>query len=410
MLYGTRVIPLVEQSSANGSLIGDGMKARFITLGIAALAAAPFVGITAAQASSDSHSAPHTVYVATKANSRAADRSCTTAGFTSINKAVTTVASGGTVIVCGGTYREDVAANKSVKIEGRSNPTVDATKLTNGFAVTANRVSISGFTVKNAIGEGIIVQNAANATIEHNTVSHNDQGVALVNPVDTKYQFCLPTNGQANDCGENIHLVGATNTLVSNNVVVDGSGGILLTDETGPTSHNVISNNTVGNNHTACGVVLAGHNPAAAPGGKPAPKVAGVFNNTVIGNNIFSNGLQAGGGAGVQMATGAPGGAVYNNTVTKNMINGNGHAGITLHSHAPGQDLNGNVVTSNQIGINNLNGDLAFPVQDKDTTGVFVGSAGKLSITIKNNLIGSDHFGVFLVGPITANGVQDNTF
>src|ERR1700754_4659432 len=259
MLYGTRVIPLVEQSSANGSLIGDGMKARFIALGIAALAAAPFVGISAAQASSDSHSAPHTVYVATKASSRAADRSCTTAGFTSINKAGTTVANGGTVIVCGGTYREDV----------------DATKLTNGFAVTANRVTISGFTVKNAVGEGIIVQNAANATIEHNTVTSNDQGVALKNPVTTTYPFCLPTNGQAHDCGENIHLVGATNTLVSNNVVVDGAGGTLLPDETGPTSHNFISNNTVGNNHTACTVVLAGHTPAAAPGGKPAPQVGG---------------------------------------------------------------------------------------------------------------------------------------
>ncbi|NMO53912.1 hypothetical protein HH310_22365 [Actinoplanes sp. TBRC 11911] len=381
-----------------------------MTLGFAALAVAPFIGIAAAQASPAHHGAPQTVYVATKANSRSADRGCSTASFTSINKAIDAVADGGTVIVCGGTYREDVAVNKTVKIEGRDNATIDATKLINGFLVTANHVTISGFTVKNATGEGILVKNAKNATIEHNTVTSNDQGVALVNPVSTDYEFCQPTNGAKNDCGENIHLLGATDALVSNNVVIDGAGGILLTDETGPTSHNVISNNTVGNNHTACGVVLAGHNPAAAPGGKPAPKVAGVFNNTVVGNNIFANGLQGGGGAGVQMATGAPGGAVYNNTVTRNMINANGHAGVAVHSHAPGQDLNGNVVTSNQIGTNNSNGDLAFPVQDKETTGVFVGSAGPLTITVKNNLIGPDHFGAFLVGPITANGIHDNVF
>jgi parallel beta-helix repeat protein len=386
------------------------VKARFVTLGFAALAVAPFIGIAAAQASPASHGAPHTVYVATKANSRAADRSCSTAEFTSLNKAIGAVADGGTVIVCGGTYREDVAVTKSVKIEGRDNPTIDAKTLINGFLVTANHVTISGFTVKNAVGEGVLVKNAKNATIEHNTVTSNDQGVALVNPVSNTYEFCAPLNGTKNDCGENIHLLGATNALVSNNVVVDGSGGILLTDETGPTSHNVISNNTVGNNHTACGVVLAGHNPAAAPGGKPAPKVAGIFDNTVIGNNIFANGLQAGGGAGVQMATAAPGGAVYNNTVTRNMINGNGHPGVAVHSHAPGQDLNGNVVTGNQIGTNNSNGDLSFPAQDKETTGVFVGSAGPLTITIKNNLIGPDHFGVFLVGPITANGVHNNVF
>src|SRR4051812_11080993 len=146
------------------------MKARLITVGAAALAVAPFIGLTAAQASPATHGAPHTVYVASKANSRAADRSCTTAAFTSINKAVGAVTDGGTVVVCGGTYREDVAVNKSVRIDGRSNPTVDAKNLINGFLVTANRVTISGFTVKDATGEGILVKNAKNATIEHNTV------------------------------------------------------------------------------------------------------------------------------------------------------------------------------------------------------------------------------------------------
>jgi parallel beta-helix repeat protein len=350
------------------------------------------------------------VYVAPNASGRAADRSCSSPAFASINKAVDAVAPGGTVIVCGGTFHEDVALNKSVRIEGRSNATIDAKNLINGFLVTADKVTITGFTVKNAVGEGILVKNARNATIEHNTITANDQGVALTNPVPNTYEFCAPINGTKNDCGENIHLLGATNALVSNNIVTDGAGGILLSDETGPTSHNVISNNTVGNNHTACGVVLASHNPAAAPGGKPAAKVAGVYDNTVSGNNIFSNGLQSGGGAGVQVASPLPGGAVWNNIISKNIINGNGHAGFTLHSHVPGQYMAGNVVTGNQIGVNNLNGDLSFTPQDKETTGVLVGTVSPLSITISHNVIGPDHFAIYTVGPVTIAGANTNFF
>jgi parallel beta-helix repeat protein len=384
------------------------MKAKVLIIGVATLAAAPIVGMTAAHAASARSSSPHTVYVASNASSRAADRSCSSPSFTSINGAIAAVSDrDGTVIVCGGTFHEQVLVNKPVRIQGRSDATVDAKDLDNGFHVTTNGVAITGFTVKNATGEGIIVSNAKNATISHNTVMANDQGFADPN---TDYPLCQPVNGTPNDCGENIHLMGATNAVVRDNIVTDGSGGILLSDETGPTAGNTIVDNTVGNNGTACGVVLAGHNKAAAPDGKPAPKVAGVFNNTVTGNNIFNNGRKSANGAGVQMATGVPGGAVYNNKVTKNIINENGHSGVTVHSHTLGQYLNGNVVTDNQIGENNINKDRAFATPDNDTTAVFVGAVAPLSITIKDNVMGPDVNGIFTSGSVKVTGVDENFF
>lgn len=377
------------------------MKATALAVGVVTLAAGPFIGMTAAHAAP----APHTVYVS-------ADGHSGNHGpvYRSVGKAVSAVAKGGTVVVERGTYHEDVTVDKAVRIEGRSGATIDASRLINGIKITAPHVTVSGLTVKNAVAEGILLENTSSVTVVGNNVHSNDTGVRLKDPVPTTYAFCQPQNGMANDCGENIHLVGSSHNVIRNNSVTDGAGGILLTDETGPTSHNLISGNEVSDNHTACGVVLAGHNPAAAPGGKPAPTVAGVFSNTVTGNKITRNGLQAGGGAGVQMATGAPGGAVYDNTVTHNSIEGNGHAGVTLHSHAPGQDLNGNVVTGNRIGTNNLNGDLDYPVKDPQTTGVFVGTAAPVSITVRDNVISRNHFGVFTTGPATVTGAHDNVF
>jgi hypothetical protein len=113
----------------------------------------------------------------------------------------------------------------------------------------------------------------------------------------------------------------------------------------------------------------------------------------------------------VVLATGLPGGAVYDNLVEGNWISGNGMSGVSVHSHVRGQFLNGNVITGNMIGVNNLVGDSDFaPHVDKQTTGVLVGTVAPLSITVSDNLIAHDHFGIWTTGPVTAAGERDNSF
>ena len=372
-----------------------------------AILAVPMISLTAVNASASTHRS-HVEYVAKHASSHANGRSCHSAKYGSIGKAVAAAHGGDTVVVCGGTYREGVTITKSLALVAARPSTIDATKQNVGVAVRASWVTVRGFTIRDAIGEGVLVMNADHATIDRNVVKDNDQG-GQQHPVPNTYPECQAQGGIPGDCGEGIHLWSSKYSTVSRNVSTGNTGGILVTDETGPSAHNRILDNLVKDNSLDCGVTVVGHNPAAAPGGKPAPKVAGVYANLVAGNAILHNGV-VGHGGGVILATPFPGGAVYDNTIQHNVINGNGLAGVTVHSHAPGQYLNGNVVRHNVIGTNNVDGDADFPVADTQTTGVLVGTAGPLSITVADNLITHNHFGIWTTGPATVVGAFHNKF
>jgi nitrous oxidase accessory protein NosD len=374
-----------------------------------ALGAAVLAGAFTGTAAGDAPVVLQTVYVSAKATDNAADRSCSSAAYDSITKGVAAVAAGGRVVVCAGTYHEDVSVPKPLTIDGRGNATIDATNLTNGITVTASGVTLTGLIVRNAIGEGILAQNADDTQIVDNVVASNDTGLRLTDPVPNDYPPCHLAVGP--DCGESIHLLGSSRAVVRGNVIIDGTGGVLLTDETGPTAHNQIVGNIVANNTTSCGVTLAGHNEHGAPGGVPDPRAGGVFDNAIEHNVIFGNGLQGKtGGAGVQMATPVHGGAVYRNTVSQNIIDGNGHPGVTLHSHETGQYVNDNSVTRNRIGNNNINGDVDFAAKDPERTGIFIGTVDSMSIEVMDNAVNHDEYGIFTSGPVTVAGERENSF
>ena len=341
---------------------------------------------------------------------------CGNARYSTIGAAVAAANSGDTVMVCPGIYDEDVVVNKTLTLIGQ-NATIDATGFDNGVQVLASHSAVEGLVVENAIGEGILVQGIpgtpiSDVTISGNTVVHNDQGNPTGAPIaGSAYAECnAGANNVPGDCGEGIHLMVADNSTVAGNKVTGNSGGILLTDEFGPTDNNLIVNNDVSDNTLDCGVTVAGHNTGAFSGGTPQPSVGGVFDNTILGNHITNNGV-AGQGAGVILATGGPGGAVYDNRVQGNYISGNGLAGVTVHSHAPGQDLNGNTIENNKIGTNNLDGDIDFsPLVDESTTGVLVASVTPLSITIEHNLIADNFYGIWLTPMVNVSGESTNMF
>src|SRR5581483_1575317 len=110
--------------------------------------------------------------------------------------------------------------------------------------------------------------------------------------------FVPPDNpqGEGLDCGEGIHLSAVDHSTVAANVVQRNSGGILISDDSGPTHDNVISANGVENNPFDCGITLASHNPVAPNG---------VFHNTIAANVVSGNGWR-GEGAGVGLFTPAP--------------------------------------------------------------------------------------------------------
>ena len=376
-----------------------------------------------------------TLYVSRDARPHNADRSCRSAAFRTIQSAVNAAPAGGTVIVCKGTYHEQVVASKPLSLVGLQ-ATIDEAGVTPALKVTipglgtqtifagvvilSSHVQFSGFTVRNALGEGVLAAGLTSPvrdiSISHNTVVHNDLGGGV--PPASTYFECLAQGPVPGDCGEGIHFVAVAYSQITGNHIADNSGGVLLTDETGPTHHNLVANNVVTGNASDCGITVPGHNPMALNAkGVPQPSVAGVYDNIIRGNVVTDNGIK-GEGAGVLFANAAAGTASYNNLVEGNYIAGNGLSGVTMHAHTimPGQfeDLNGNTITGNKIGKNNIDGDtLDSPASPEDlqTTGVLVFSGGApVSVTIAHNLIFNNHFGIWLSKSVTARGLRTNVF
>ncbi len=366
-------------------------------------------------------------------------RSCESAQFSKIGDAVAAASAGSTVVVCRGTYKEDVVITKPLTLLGKS-ATIDATGLPgapigsiqgqalyNGISIESSHVTVDGFTVKGAEGEGILAVNPkpvsttlggqpvttgtpiVDVTIRNNNVTGNDLGA---NNPNSPYVFCTPNGG--GDCGEGIHLLSVANSWVVNNKSVGNSGGILLTDEFGPTHDNTISGNLVLNNVEDCGVTLPSHNVGVNPGtGATLPTIAGVYRNRVIGNRVIGNGTK-GFGAGIGVFAPFPGAASYNNLVAFNFAEGNGLGGISVHSHAPNASVDGNIFTSNAIGKNNVSLQDGADVSPKDTqtSGIVIWSAvTKYHFVVTNNLIFDNQVGIWLTpATISATGLNTNHF
>jgi hypothetical protein len=366
-----------------------------------------------------------TLYVSLNGVAGGADTSCATAAYSKINDAVGAAAAGDTLVVCTGTYTEDVAVAKALTLSGQG-ATIDATGLDDGVKITASNATVMGFTVENATGEGILAQqpNLVNGplvqgtqfytglplthvVITRNTVQNNDQGTPT-----SSYRACQPQGQVPGDCGEGIHLMSVALSSVLLNTVTGNSGGILITDEFGPTYGNLIAGNVVTDNATFCGITLASHNLGINPQTlKTTPMFGGVYDNVVRNNLVLDNGLK-GVGSGIGIFAAFPGAADYNNLVQGNTVADSGMAGVSLHAHGPGAWIGGNRILNNLIGPNSLDGDPETTPADNATTGILVWSAlTPITITISGNTIFGNWYGIWLGHVVSAPGASaHNTF
>ena len=208
--------------------------------------------------------------------------------------------------------------------------------------------------------------------------------------------------------------------MVANNVIQMNSGGILISDDTGPTHDNVITANLVSNNPLDCGITIAAHSGM------------GVYHNTIAGNQAMRNGFQVpGAGAGVGIFAPGPGSKAYGNVVVNNQLTANGLPGVTMHNHAsvpgaPPVDFNDNVIIGNTISRNGADTeDAATPgtaginiysvapmtgtivtqnVISQQTVDLAVNAPGEVSATLNNFL---DSVGVNSSGAGMVNAVQN---
>ena len=262
---------------------------------------------------------------------------------------------------------EDVTIQTPLSLvgTGRGQSIIDAVGLSNGIYIDGldnpglSKVVVTGFTIENANFEGILVTNASFVTLWNNEVINNDRSLN-VSTLKCPGQPPFETNEDF-DCGEGIHLIGVDHSMVVNNISKKNSGGILLSDETSATHHNLIIGNLVRDNPFDCGITLASHSPAP---GSTLTSPPGVYSNTIAKNESIHNGLQVpGAGAGVGLFAPGPGNKVYANVVINNELKNNSLPGVALHNPAsfppPAQpvNLNDNLIVGNHISGNGADTD-----------------------------------------------------
>jgi parallel beta-helix repeat protein len=261
--------------------------------------------------------------------------------FSSIQAGVNAVKAGGQVDVESGTYKEDVTVSKALTLKGRgfSSTTVDATGKPHGLEVLGvnnagvSNVNVKGFTFENAKYGGVLLH-GSRIQFDHNRVRNNDKALVLTaNGPDCPG---IPFAFDSFDCGEGITIVGLSDSVLADNIVEGNEGGILVSDELGPTHDNTIRHNTVRNNPDDCAITMASHGADNQ-----------VFNNLVIDNIATGNG-----GAGVGLFAPVPRTGAHDNVVLNNTLTNNGLPGVAMHSHAADQNVNGNAVIGNTISGN----------------------------------------------------------
>jgi hypothetical protein len=319
---------------------------------------------------------------------------CLSAPCRTIGYAVGKAREGDTVFVTAGTYAESVRIEKRLALVGHD-ATIDASGFDNGIVISgapAAGTVVRGFTIENAGLEGIFAIETADLEIIGNTLRHND----AYGPF---HPLCA---NQPDDCGEALHLQSVTGSRVSHNLVRDNVGGILLTDENGPTSENVIDHNDVLDNVLDCGITLASH--WFQPGAPVAAGVGGVYDNLVLRNTANGNGA-----GGIGIFAGPPGAAAYDNVVKGNTAIGNGIPGVAIHSHTPFQNVNDNVIVKNRLAGNGPDEDVPG---DDQPTGISVFSAVDPipRTTVAKNRISDEHFGIFAVNALKLSGLRSNRF
>jgi hypothetical protein len=334
---------------------------------------------------------PAAAFVALSTSARAATL-CVNAGgsggcYPKIAAAVSAASAGDTVTVAAGTYHEDVVIGKSISLlgAGKASAVIDATGLANGIFVDGidnaglSAVVISGFTVERANFQGILVASATDVTIRDNNVTQNDKALKVTGSGAACQGIpAFEETGEGLDCGEGVHLLAVDHSIVADNTIVDNAGGILLSDDIGPTHENLISGNLVKRNSLDCGITLASHAPSSG-----APASFGVFHNIISGNESDENGLANGDGAGVGIFAGKPGNKASANMIINNRLIGNGLPGVTMHNHATlassPADLNDNIIVGNYIAKNHAD---TADAATSGPTGINVFGVGAITGTV----------------------------
>jgi nitrous oxidase accessory protein len=158
-----------------------------------------------------------------------------TGNITSISQALHAAENGDEIIISSGTYKEsNLVIDKSVKLMGRGNPTIEGNKKDEIFTVNSDQVTISGLTIKNAgvnylrENAGVRLNNVQNCVIENNIFIDNFFAIYLSKSSNVVIKNNkIKANGISETrAGNGIHLWYSERTSIINNEIEGHRDGI----------------------------------------------------------------------------------------------------------------------------------------------------------------------------------------
>ena len=170
------------------------------------------------------------------------------AEFTSIQDAIDTASNGDTVYVFAGTYVEHVLVDKSIKLIGQNSRktiidgSVDLIGASSAVRIMADKVTVSGFTIRNAMKSGIYMD-STDSKITQNIIVNNGF--------------------------EGIYLHSGDNNIITDNEIIKNARGVLVLS-----GYNLIKGNAI----KSCDQFGISIDPDATPNH--------VYQNNFIGNAI----------------------------------------------------------------------------------------------------------------------------
>jgi len=256
------------------------------------------------------------------------------ANFTTIQAALNHANGGDIILVEAGTYNESVQVNKQVVIDAVSGAEETLVNAEAGhvFTVTANNVTINGFTVKTQDFSG-------------------SYGIEL-----SRAEFCTISNLICSNASIGIHLLQANKNQIKNNDVSGNGIGIYLHQS----NNNIIANNVASNSSYSSGITLAFSsnnqiidNIVNFNVDEGIQLIEQPTTNNVIANNTINSNKNYG----IHLF------AAQNNQITSNLIADNGKA-VWLRGASKNNKITANQISNNNYGIflgdpNNLLGDCA---------------------------------------------------
>jgi len=268
--------------------------------------------------------------------------------YTIIQDAIDDASSGDTVFVYDDSspYFENVIVDKTINLigEDKSTTIIDGSKSGDVVYISAYRVNIGGFKLRNG-SDGIHLYSDYNNITDNIISSNRGSGIDLRFSNSNTITGNIISNNEWN--GINLLWGSSYNTITNNTISKNGEipgsdGGIGLDWDS---NHNIITGNTISNNDYD-GINLNRANNNTITDNIIKLNIGGGLklypdsNNNIIINNTISNNNY---GISIGMSE--------NNTITGNTVNSNDNYGIHLWTNS-----NNNTIIENNINLNNGDG------------------------------------------------------